>query len=69
MNWVMNNQCIKENEKATYSVCVCVCEFVSTVNRGHTPTLHIQTEDNSANEEGPQFVDMCKWLQIAYSRI
>ena len=39
--------------------CVCVCEFVSTVNRGHTPTLHIQTEDKIANEDGPRFVDTC----------
>ena len=46
---------------------VCVCEFVSTVNRGHTPTLHIQTKDNIANEDGPRFVDTCKRLQIAYS--
>ena len=48
------------------SVCVCVCEFVITVNRGHTPKLHIQTEDNIANEDGPRFVDTCKRLQIAY---
>ena len=37
---------------------VCMCELVSTVNRGHTPTLHIQTEDNNANEDGPRFVDI-----------
>ena len=35
----------------------CVCEFVSTVNRGHTP------------EDGPRFVDTCERLQIAYSCI
>ena len=50
-------------------MCVCVCEFVITVNRGHTLKLHIQTEDNIANEDGPRFVDMCKRLQIAYSCI
>ena len=49
-------------------MCVCVCEFVSTVNRGHTPTLHI-LEDNIANEDGPRFVDTCKQLEIAYSCI
>ena len=47
-------------------VYVCVCEFVSTVNRGHTPKLHHQTEDNIANEDSPRFVDKCKRLQIAY---
>ena len=46
---------------------LCVCEFVITVNRGHTLKLHIQTEDNIANEDGPRFVDTCKRLQIAYS--
>ena len=30
---------------------VCVCEFVSTVNRGHALTLHHQTKDNIANED------------------
>ena len=55
-----------------FAVCVCVCVyvcvFVSTANRGHTPTLHIQTED-IANEDSPRFVDTCKRLQIAYSCI
>ena len=52
------------------TVCVCVCVFVSTVNRGHTLKLHHQTEDNIANEDGPRlFVDTCKRLQIAYSCI
>ena len=45
-------------------LCACVCEFVITVNRGHTPKLHIQTEDNIAKEDGPRFVDTCKRLQI-----
>ena len=51
-------------------VCVCVCVWVgvcvSTINRGHTLTLHNQTEDNIANEDSPWFVDTCKRLQIAY---
>ena len=48
-----------------HDLCVCVCVCVITVNRGHTPKLHIQTEDNIANEDGPRFVDTCKRLQIA----
>ena len=50
-------------------VCVCVCEFVSTVNRGHTPKLHIQTEDNIANEDVHDLWIRAKQLQIAYSCI
>ena len=59
---MFDNTCIND-------LFICVCVFVSTVNRGHTPTLHHQTEDKVANEDGPQFVDMCKRLQIAYSCI
>ena len=47
-------------------ICVLVCVFVITVNRGYTPKLHMQIEDNIANEDGPRFVDTCKRLQIAY---
>ena len=55
-------------------VCVCVCVrvclyvcvsmyvYVSTVNRGHNPTLHIHTEDNIASEDGPRF---CGYAQTA----
>ena len=42
---------------------------VNTVNQGHIPTLHHQTEDNIASEDGPRFVDTCKQLQITYSCI
>ena len=47
--------CVCVCVRACVCVCVCVCEFVITVNRGHAPKLHIQTEDNIANEKGKSY--------------
>ena len=47
-------------------VCVWVCKHRQPRN---ILTLHHQTEDNIANEDGPRFVDTCTQLQIVYSCI
>ena len=61
--------CVCVCVRVCLSVCVSMYVYVSTVNRGHTPTLHIHTEDNIASEDGPRFVDTRKRLQIAYTCI